>query len=113
MTLYQELDRVGRDCGSSEVKAVLGLATASNGLRALPVRRDYELTVNFSLSVEPQADSTSAKDALEQQVGNALNVCHKIRRTLELVSARSGVGLSSIIIRHLSTRHVAWRRFVN
>jgi hypothetical protein len=81
-------------------------------LRALPIRRDYELTVDFSLSIEPQADSTSAKDALEQQVGNALNVCHEIRRTLELVSAGSGVGLS-FMIRHLSTRHVAWQRFVD
>ena len=98
--------------GAARLKLSLALRPQATVLRALPVRRDYELTVNFSLSVEPQADSTSAKDALEQQVGNALNVCHKIRRTLELVSARSGVGLSSII-RHLSTRQLAWRRFVN
>ena len=94
--------------GAARLKLSLALRPQATVLRALPVRRDYELTVNFSLSVEPQADSTSAKDALEQQIGNALGIAHEIRRALKLVSAGLEVGLHgqpfSCAFRHFAQR---------
>jgi hypothetical protein len=49
--------------------------------------REDELAVNLGLRVESQAYLVSAKNAVEQEVGNALSVCHEIWRTIELVVA--------------------------
>ena len=62
-------------------------------LSTLPFRREDELAVNLALRVESQAYLASAKNEVEQEVGNTLSVCHEIRRTIELVVAGLEIGL--------------------
>jgi hypothetical protein len=51
------------------------------------------LTLQRTPLVESQACLASAKNAVEQEVGNVLSVCHEIWRTIELVLAGLEIGL--------------------
>jgi hypothetical protein len=55
--------------------------------------RNDDLAVSYSVCVQYQAELTSTKDALEDQVGKASNIGAKVRWTLELVLADRNIEL--------------------
>ena len=68
--------------------------------RALSSNRDNELAANFAVRVEGQADPTAAQHALEQQVGDAINIRRQVWRSVQLVRATLRVSGHTSILAH-------------
>jgi hypothetical protein len=60
---------------------------ASDSLGSLCSGRDDKLAVDLALRIESQGDFTATQQALEHQVGYAVNARYEIWRTAELVMA--------------------------